>query len=500
MSFRKLLIGLVPLLALAAGGWYVGGKYMKAKVDTQRQAAIDAFVAADCTRSRDAAQDVASTVSLGRDLGFSYRDARKLTGWDYGWEDQAKEDAYRIRNTCDRLREVERRLAEGKPGEAARRLIDLVSKSRTSLKQGRDTFHEARLTQAAARAAGIISDNAGVPAGIYCGTLQEYTRTTPPQGARYAQATRPLDEVLQAHLPAQYLRCAKSNLAQGNYPAAAAMIRYVSETNADGRPGPEARELLHKAIVEKGQGCTALREPNHPQMRNFYRALTNTRSGEWLPFVADDIPGLQLQCADKTIDNRQFLEAAKHYRAFLDGFPDDPRRAVVQKALTDLPLTQAEGMLADGKLQQAEELFVWLKQRHGDDETGQRATQRLAQIEIEKAKRLGAGELRPVPGVRYAETGPARLTLVNGTRYRLKVAYDGPNADVTQIPACDSCQTRPDGCTAEMPKATYELLPGQYELLVSALGTSSIQAYTGIFDLGRGLLYQQCLVIVTRER
>lgn len=112
----------------------------------------------------------------------------------------------------------------------------------------------------------------------------------------------------------------------------------------------------------------------------------------------------------------------------------------------------------------------------------------------------GSGSISPPERSGYTGNTFASVIIQNDSPYELRIAFRGADIQVETIPACESCQEyrfSPPFCPKQGPIVEFELLEGEYEVLVDSQGGRAL-SWTGSWALVSGEEYYNCFLIITR--
>ncbi len=190
---------------------------------------------------------------------------------------------------------------------------------------------------------------------------------------------------------------------------------------------------------------------------DFCRLLPELSSSPVFNLNGDKLPNLYLSCGRNLDAVSDYDQAVTMYQSFLDQFPDNASNEEVRKL--------------------------------------------LAAALIEQARAAGSGTIEKPNTSGYAPAGVARVIIQNDSPHDLKLVFSGPDALIEELPACPECSDYsmigPMYCPEKGPIGTYELTPGQYEVLVETTHEENIIPFTGTWDLEGGKEFYSCFFVVT---
>lgn len=120
---------------------------------------------------------------------------------------------------------------------------------------------------------------------------------------------------------------------------------------------------------------------------------------------------------------------------------------------------------------------------------------------IADAEASGAGTLPAPQTIGSTGSGPVKVIIQNDSPERLTLIFNGPEVRVEELEACTDCVkftgAGPAGCPEKGPIGEYILAPGNYDVVVKAVG-GSINPFRGSWSLESGGEYSSCFYLVTR--
>lgn len=182
----------------------------------------------------------------------------------------------------------------------------------------------------------------------------------------------------------------------------------------------------------------------------------NIRAG----FVQDEeeLAGMYLQCGDNYAAESDFDGAVAMYEDFLAKFPDHPQVEAVNSS--------------------------------------------LAAALIGQARAGGAGTIDAPPSTGTAPEGVSRVVIQNDSPHKIKLVFSGPDTRIEELEACPECKdyafVGPVFCPEQGPLGTYDLTPGDYDILVETADGDDVTPYTGEWALVGGNEFYTCFFVITR--
>jgi hypothetical protein len=207
--------------------------------------------------------------------------------------------------------------------------------------------------------------------------------------------------------------------------------------------------------------------PNHSLSSQVWDSLEN--STDFCPMLqqmsesatftnnANQFADILLACGNNSAANADYDSAVNAYQIFLAQYPNHPRVEEVNQLLPDLLINQARAS--------------------------------------------GAGTIERPESSGWAPEGVARVVIQNDSPHDLRIVFSGPDARIETLDACAECTDYstigPIFCPEKGPIGTYDLTPGQFEVLVETTNESDVTPFTGSWDLQGGNEFYSCFFIVT---
>lgn len=239
-------------------------------------------------------------------------------------------------------------------------------------------------------------------------------------------------------LPKFAYYCAKVLLADGYAEEAIGKLTFLLQNY----PESEMAGLVWKTLETSVDFCPLLPEMSSDPAFNISR---------------DKLPDFYLSCGRNLDSVSDYDQAVVTYQAFLDQFPDHPLAEEVKKL--------------------------------------------LAAALIAQARASGSGTIEKPDTSGYAPAGISRVVIQNDSPHDLKLVFSGPDALIEELPACPECtdysMMGPMYCPEQGAIGTYELTPGQYEVLVETTHEENIIPFTGTWNLEGGSEFYSCFFVVT---
>ncbi len=125
----------------------------------------------------------------------------------------------------------------------------------------------------------------------------------------------------------------------------------------------------------------------------------------------------------------------------------------------------------------------------------------LPDLLINAARASGSGNIERPNESGWAPNGIARVVIQNDSPHDLRIVFSGPEAHIEILPACETCTDYsmfgPIGCPEQGPIGTYDLTPGEFEVLVETTNEEDVIPFTGTWDFQGGKEFYSCFFIVT---
>jgi hypothetical protein len=125
----------------------------------------------------------------------------------------------------------------------------------------------------------------------------------------------------------------------------------------------------------------------------------------------------------------------------------------------------------------------------------------LPELLIKAARASGSGTIERPNESGRAPAGIARVNIQNDSPHDLRIVFSGPDARIEILPACETCMdyyaVGPLYCPEQGPIGTYDLTPGEFEVLVETINEDDVIPFTGTWDFQGGKAFYTCFFIVT---
>lgn len=207
--------------------------------------------------------------------------------------------------------------------------------------------------------------------------------------------------------------------------------------------------------------------PNHPVADQLWESIMReTIYCSLTPQMSDsstfnkdmnNLANIFLECGTKYAEQGEFGLAAKIYDSFLIKFPEHPSVESVNLLLPDLL--------------------------------------------IKAARASGSGTIERPNETGWAPDGISRVVIQNDSPHDLRIVFAGPEARIEILPACETCidyyAVGPIYCPEQGPIGTYDLTPGEFEVLVETTNEEDVIPFTGTWNFQGGKAFYSCFFIVT---
>lgn len=171
----------------------------------------------------------------------------------------------------------------------------------------------------------------------------------------------------------------------------------------------------------------------------------------------NNLANIFLDCAENYTKQNEFGLAAKIYDSFLINFPEHPDVESVNLLLPDLL--------------------------------------------IKAARDSGSGTIERPNESGWAPEGISRVVIQNDSPHDLRIVFSGPDARIEILPACETCMdyyaVGPIYCPEQGPIGTFDLTPGEFEVLVETTNEENVVPFTGTWSFQGGKAFYTCFFIVT---
>jgi len=246
----------------------------------------------------------------------------------------------------------------------------------------------------------------------------------------------------------------------GNLPQALAAYKtFISKHNTDINNHDRdsvlvnaARERI-KSLFESSE-ATAL---ENPEVCDVLSQLIQENQENLIPESNTKLSPLYVFCGENYIANRDYNRAITMYEGFIAQYPHHALVSQVEAALAKLLVAQAQ-----------EE---------------------------------GAGNLPALQ--REGNTGDSSsvVTIQNNSPEPMRIVFSGPEGRIEKLEECGSCRIYfgkpPESCPKQGPVGNYTLKPGEYDVVVKAIGNRPVNPFKGNWSLNSGGIYSNCFYIVT---
>jgi tetratricopeptide (TPR) repeat protein len=239
----------------------------------------------------------------------------------------------------------------------------------------------------------------------------------------------------------------------------------------------------------------------------------------------DFMPKLYISCARRYSDDKEFSKSYEFYRDFLIEFPNHYLANEVETALIENPescqqyinLSKTAIVNRNNFMQtyyyrcghyfelkenwqSAITMYESFLKRFSSSSLTKEVQDALARSLVAQAKENSGGDLNPPTRSGKTGTKSSEINIINNTPEKLRIVFSGPESMILTLDACEKCSTYsligPSSCS-EGPSETYTLIPGNYDVVVSSISNTSINPWTGSWNLLEGTSYSTCFYIVT---
>lgn len=123
----------------------------------------------------------------------------------------------------------------------------------------------------------------------------------------------------------------------------------------------------------------------------------------------------------------------------------------------------------------------------------------LAQVLVAQANTEGANTLSQPSKSGYTRKGATKVQIRNDSPERMRIVFSGPEPHFQEIAPCEDCEAYAIAsrktCPNQGPLATFELEPGNYEVLVQPVSDPTVNPFIGTWSLTAGQAYDSCLYL-----
>lgn len=154
--------------------------------------------------------------------------------------------------------------------------------------------------------------------------------------------------------------------------------------------------------------------------------------------------------------------------------------------------------VAEGDYENGLVFLARFREDYPDHELIPEVEQTLAEAEIAFAEALGAPEISQPSAVGTAPDGRVIWSVRNDSPNRIQIILTGEETLIEEIEVCDECveyEIVPKSCPEIGPVREIELPPGDYQVVVKAIGDDSVTPYRGSFAFEGGTAYDECFYI-----
>ncbi len=154
--------------------------------------------------------------------------------------------------------------------------------------------------------------------------------------------------------------------------------------------------------------------------------------------------------------------------------------------------------IADGDYENGLVFLARFREDYPDHELIPEVEQALAEAEVAYAEELGAPEISQPSVVGTAPEGRVLWSVQNDSPNRIQIILIGEETLIEEIEVCDDCieyERVPKACPELGPVRDIELPPGDYQVVVKAIGDDSVTPYRGSFTFEGGTAYDECFYI-----
>ncbi|MEL6468522.1 MAG: hypothetical protein AAFQ74_02240 [Cyanobacteria bacterium J06623_4] len=185
--------------------------------------------------------------------------------------------------------------------------------------------------------------------------------------------------------------------------------------------------------------------------------LPTILSQDWLLDAETTAPQMAYACGNTFLTAGNFAAAILPYQLFLENYPDHVLTALVEAS--------------------------------------------YAQAAIGEAKASGAGVLPPPNPTGYTYGENTVVAIANGSPESMRIIFSGPEPRFEELPPCETCKVHSappveSSCSESSPAGVYQLLPGDYQVLVRSVSDRKVTPFTGEWTLASGVGYAECFHIV----
>jgi tetratricopeptide (TPR) repeat protein len=207
-------------------------------------------------------------------------------------------------------------------------------------------------------------------------------------------------------------------------------------------PKHEVAAQLLESIMEETSFCSLTQQMSDSSI--FTRDMNN-------------LANIFLECGTNYAEQGEFRKAADIYESFLVKFPEHPSVETINHLLPELL--------------------------------------------VKAARASGSGTIERPNETGWAPEGIARVVIQNDSPHDLRIVFSGPDARIEILPACETCMdyyaVGPTYCPEQGPIGTYDLTPGDFDVLVETTNEEDVIPFTGTWGFQGGKAFYTCFFIVT---
>jgi tetratricopeptide (TPR) repeat protein len=241
---------------------------------------------------------------------------------------------------------------------------------------------------------------------------------------------------------------------------------------------------------------------------------------------ADFLPSIYSNCGQAYDTEQAYLDSFAMYKALLINYPDHPLASSAETAflynLSTCERYQAlektniaeradffprlfyacgKAYTASQDYRQAIGMFEQFQSAYPGHSLASEVEAALAQAIVAEAKTSNVAEIPEPERTGFTSAGNTVVIIQNDSPEQLRIAFSGPESRIEELDACDSCKNYsivgPVFCPEEGPIGRYALAPGEYDVVVEAIGDRGVTPFKGEWALGSGDEYFSCFFIVT---
>jgi outer membrane protein assembly factor BamD (BamD/ComL family) len=177
------------------------------------------------------------------------------------------------------------------------------------------------------------------------------------------------------------------------------------------------------------------------------------------PIPKENQPEFDYSCGQVFAKNRKYTNAIALYERFLNQFPG-------HALSTDVKQGYARALYAEAQAQ-------------------------------------GSGTIPPPSAGGSTGDGSTTVEIRNDSPERMRIVFGGPTPRVEELGPCKDCETfngaPPSACPNKGPVGRYSVAPGQYQIVVKSIGSSTVTPFTGTWPLNANTRYIHCFYIIRRS-